>query len=68
MGVEIRSASGHPGQMKHCVLTAAFERLISDRALRRRLGEAGRAWAKRNSWRHSADLLFSPTGNTHTPF
>lgn len=53
----------HPAQ-----LTAAFERLISDRALRRRLGEAGRAWAKRNSWRHSANLLFSPTGNTGTPF
>lgn len=45
----------HPAQ-----LTAAFERLISDGALRRRLGDAGREWAKRNDWQHSARLLFSP--------
>lgn len=41
-------------------LTAAFERLISDQALRQRLGDAGREWAKRNNWQQSAHLLFSP--------
>src|SRR5580700_1647265 len=41
-------------------LTAAFERLITDPALRQRLGDAGREWAKRNCWRQSANLLFSP--------
>ena len=53
----------HPAQ-----LTAAFERLISDTTMRRRLGEAGKAWAKRNSWKHAANLLFSPTGGTDAPF
>lgn len=41
-------------------LTASFERLISDESLRRRFGEAGREWAKRNDWQHSARVLFSP--------
>jgi glycosyltransferase involved in cell wall biosynthesis len=49
----------HPAQ-----LTAAFERLISDQALRERLGQAGLAWARRNCWKHSANLLFN---QTHTP-
>jgi glycosyltransferase involved in cell wall biosynthesis len=49
----------HPAQ-----LTAAFERLISDHALRNRLGSAGLEWAKRNCWKQSANLLFDPT---HTP-
>jgi glycosyltransferase involved in cell wall biosynthesis len=49
----------HPAQ-----LTAAFERLISDRTLRHRLGSAGLAWAKRNCWKYSANLLFNPD---HTP-
>lgn len=39
-------------------LTQAFARLIADPALRRRLGEAGRARAARNSWRDSAQSLF----------
>ncbi|HSY53236.1 MAG TPA: glycosyltransferase family 4 protein [Opitutaceae bacterium] len=39
-------------------LTAAFERLITDPALRHRLGDAGREWAKRNCWRQSASVLF----------
>jgi glycosyltransferase involved in cell wall biosynthesis len=39
-------------------LTAAFARLIADPALRRQLGDAGRAWAQRNCWKHSAELLF----------
>lgn len=45
----------HPAQ-----LTAAFEKLISDEKLRRRLGNAGRTWAKRHDWTDSARLLFSP--------
>ncbi len=39
-------------------LTAAFARLIDDPALRRRLGEAGRTWARRHDWRDSARQLF----------
>ena len=39
-------------------LTAAFARLIAEPALRRRLGEAGRAWARRHDWRDSARQLF----------
>ncbi len=41
-------------------LPAAFERLISEPELRRQLGESGRTWAKRNCWKHSARILFSP--------
>lgn len=47
----------HPAQ-----LTAAFERLISDDGLRRRLGEAGRTWSRRNTWSKSADVLFNTGG------
>ena len=49
----------HPAQ-----LTAAFERLISDRSLRQKLGQAGLDWANRNCWKRSANLLFNPA---HTP-
>jgi len=45
----------HPAQ-----LAAAFERLITDPGLRRRLGLAGKAWSRRNSWSESAHLLFNP--------
>jgi len=48
----------HPAQ-----LTAAFEKLISDRELRQRLGAAGRNWARKHNWSHSARLLFSPEGS-----
>ena len=41
-------------------LTAAFARLMADPELRRRLGDAGRTWAARNSWARSAELLFGP--------
>ncbi|HTQ29899.1 MAG TPA: glycosyltransferase family 4 protein [Opitutaceae bacterium] len=44
----------HPAQ-----LTAAFERLITDPALRCRLGDAGREWARRTCWRESAGVLFN---------
>ena len=46
---------GHPAQ-----LTAAFEKLISDRRLRHRLGAAGRTWALRHDWTESARRLFAP--------
>src|SRR5690606_19031045 len=45
----------HPAQ-----LTAAFEKLISEPDLRRRLGDAGRKWALRNDWEDSARRLFEP--------
>lgn len=41
-------------------LAAAFEKLIHDGDLRRQLGAAGRAWAKRNCWKESAEALFNP--------
>lgn len=53
----------HPAQ-----LTAAFEKLISDQALRRKLGEAGHDWARRNRWEHSANLLFNPSESSVAPF
>jgi phosphatidyl-myo-inositol dimannoside synthase len=55
----------HPAQ-----LAAAFEKLISDAALRRKFGAAGRDWARRNCWEHSARLLFSPSPGaaTEAPF
>jgi phosphatidyl-myo-inositol dimannoside synthase len=54
----------HPAQ-----LAAAFEKLISDSVLRKKLGAAGHDWARRNCWEHSARLLFSSSpGSTETPF
>jgi glycosyltransferase involved in cell wall biosynthesis len=41
-------------------LAAAFEKLIHDPHLRRKLGTAGREWALRNCWRQSATALFNP--------
>ena len=43
-------------------LAAAFESLIHDASLRRRLGDAGRGWATRNRWRDAAAKLFQSTG------
>ena len=43
-------------------LTAAFSRLLTDPALRQRLGEAGRARAGRRTWRDSAQSLFGQPG------
>jgi glycosyltransferase involved in cell wall biosynthesis len=40
-------------------LAAAFAQLIVDAELRQRLGEAGRAWARRNCWQESASTLFA---------
>ncbi len=39
-------------------LAAAFEKLIHDEALRKKLGAAGREWALRNCWKESAHALF----------
>jgi phosphatidyl-myo-inositol dimannoside synthase len=41
-------------------LAAAFEKLIHDPELRRKLGAAGREWARRNCWKESAEALFNP--------
>ncbi len=40
-------------------LTQAFDKLITDESLRRRMGEAGRSWARRNTWEHAAALVFN---------
>jgi phosphatidyl-myo-inositol dimannoside synthase len=40
-------------------LAAAFERLIHDEPLRKKLGAAGREWANRNCWKQSAGALFN---------
>lgn len=40
-------------------LAAAFEKLIHDPALRKRLGDAGRGWARRTCWSESAAALFN---------
>lgn len=45
-----------PGNI--AALTAAFARLIDDPALRRRLGEAGRARSRAHTWRDSALSMF----------
>jgi glycosyltransferase involved in cell wall biosynthesis len=39
-------------------LAAAFEKLIHDPVLRKRLGSAGRIWAARNCWEENASTLF----------
>lgn len=39
-------------------LTAALARLIDDPVFRRKLGEAGRGWARRQDWKNSARILF----------
>jgi phosphatidyl-myo-inositol dimannoside synthase len=39
-------------------LAAAFEKLIHDAPLRKRLGSAGRVWAARNCWMENASTLF----------
>jgi phosphatidylinositol alpha-1,6-mannosyltransferase len=41
-------------------LTDAFARLLTDGALRERLGAEGRRWAGRTSWAASAAALFGP--------
>lgn len=41
-------------------LAAAFEKLIHEPELRRRMGAAGRDWATRNCWKESAEALFAP--------
>lgn len=45
-------------------LTQAFDRLLGDPALRRRLGEAGRVRALSRTWRDSALALFGQPGST----
>lgn len=44
-------------------LTGAFRSLIEDSALRRRLGEAGPAWARRHSWTRAVELMFNDSSS-----
>ena len=48
-------------------LTAAFERLITDSALRKRLGDAGQVWAQRHRWEGAVASLFSRPRTQHNP-
>ncbi|HLP06658.1 MAG TPA: glycosyltransferase family 4 protein [Opitutaceae bacterium] len=43
-------------------LTAAFQRLVTDRELRHSLGTNGQEWARRNCWERSASVLLSNPG------
>lgn len=45
-------------------LTEAFRRLLTDSTLRRRMGEAGRAWARSTTWEQAAAELFQPKHTT----
>jgi len=45
------------------LLTAALARLIADPALRRQYGSAGAEWARRYTWKQSAQALFAPAGS-----
>jgi glycosyltransferase involved in cell wall biosynthesis len=45
-------------------LAAAFEKLIHDVPLRKRLGDAGRVWAARNCWQENASTLFAKAEST----
>jgi len=50
-------------------LTAVFQTLLSDPALRERMGAAGREHARLNNWKDSAKKLFAPlTGVTAAPW
>lgn len=40
-------------------LTEAFRNLLENPDLRRRMGEAGPAWARRHTWTRAAELLFN---------
>ena len=48
-------------------LTQAFSTLITDPALRQRLGAAGRVRARKYSWRDSAESLFGQAGTKSAP-
>ena len=45
-------------------LAAAFEKLIHDVPLRKRLGDAGRSWAAHNCWQENASTLFAKVEDT----
>jgi phosphatidyl-myo-inositol dimannoside synthase len=48
-------------------LTETFRQLLSDAALRQRMGEAGRAWARSTTWEKAAALLFE-SRRSSSPF
>ena len=56
-----------PGSSDISELTAAFQTLLCDPALRERMGAAGREHARRHSWRDSAKKLFAPLTGVTTP-
>ncbi len=62
-GVAEAVANGVTGLLvpphRPALLTDALARLLTDAGLRRRLGEAGPAWAGKNSWTRSAGLLLA---------
>jgi glycosyltransferase involved in cell wall biosynthesis len=58
-----------PGSSDVGELTATFEKLLRDTALRERMGAAGREHARLNNWKDSAKKLFAPlTGVTAVPW
>jgi len=58
-----------PGSNDVSELTATFQMLLCDAALRERMGAAGRAHARLNNWQDSAKKLFAPlTGVTAVPW
>jgi len=62
-GVSEAVVDGETGLLVPCdrplQLAAAFEKLIHDPELRAQFGAAGRVWSQRNSWKKSAQALFS---------
>ncbi|TVR53687.1 MAG: glycosyltransferase family 1 protein [Puniceicoccaceae bacterium] len=48
-------------------LAAALAQLIENPATRRHLGRNGRAWARRNCWKRSAQALFGNLDPVHEP-
>jgi phosphatidylinositol alpha-1,6-mannosyltransferase len=70
-GVAEAVVEGETGILVHsnqpAALTEAFRTLLTDAPLRRRMGEAGRIWARRTSWEQAATRLFQSAhaGSAH---
>ncbi len=48
-------------------LTEALGKLLTDAPLRHRMGDAGRAWARRTTWTHAATALFTDDAHNNAP-
>lgn len=59
-GFVVRPAEGDSMKLPNLELTAAFEKLLVDSSLRRRMGAAGKKHARGTSWLESAKKLFAP--------